>query len=72
MASIENVTVELNGLRFSIDTKTGGVLELAYPDTGVMLDTSRERAGILDFGLSGSGVRPASSGSTALGRRCGD
>ena len=58
MASIENVTVELNGLRFTLDAKTGGILELAYPGTGVMLDASRERAGVLDLAYPAAGFDP--------------
>src|SRR5437879_5375385 len=39
----------LNNLELGIDDRTGGIVFLSYPPTGVMIETSPESAGLIDL-----------------------
>jgi hypothetical protein len=50
-AQQENYVVKatLNGLEFSFDARSGSILRMSYPGTGVMLQTTADSAGIVDL-----------------------
>jgi hypothetical protein len=43
------VEADLNGLHFTIDSETGSILSLQYDGPGKMLDSTPERAGLVDL-----------------------
>ncbi len=48
-ASAADFEAELNGLKITLDGETGGVLKLQYAGPGTMLESSPERAGMIDL-----------------------
>ena len=45
------VKATLNGLEFIFDARSGSILRLSYPGTGVMLQAPPDSAGIVDLAL---------------------
>src|SRR6476620_11222962 len=43
------VKATLNGLQFVLDAQSGSILSMSYPATDVMLQSSRDSAGIVDL-----------------------
>ena len=48
-AAAPPVKAVLNGLQLEIDADTGGLLRLAYPGVGDLLQATPERSGIIDL-----------------------
>ena len=47
--SANSVEADLNGLHLTLDSDTGSILTLEYPGVGKMLDSTPERAGLVDL-----------------------
>lgn len=45
----EVIRFEINGLRFELDAETGGLVTLSHEGPGLMLDSPRDRAGLVDL-----------------------
>src|SRR3989339_418239 len=49
VTSAENKEFNLNGLSIILDENTGNILQIAYPEVGVFVDTPPESAGFIDL-----------------------
>jgi len=50
LAGAETVSASLNGLEVTLDAQTGSMLRLSHPGPGVLLETTPDRAGIVEVG----------------------
>ncbi len=57
-------SVTLNGLECTLDEQSGALLRLTHAATGTILETSRDRAGLLNITYSGKILEPCGSTAT--------